>query len=500
MKKAGRGKENKRPKRFWKSLWVQLRWGARRVRRFFRREQFGARLWSGYFKRLYVMLGLIGMVGAVCFVSAELSASYLTDEAVLVRRLSDPDFDENQPVLAALNCFGSTNRLQVTLRTEDYQNLRSEERVDLDQGNMNLVLTLQDGKYLEYTLQNRNIDNFESGNTDQFTLILPSSVSPFDIADYKLTLLPDANGEYGKWHCRWAQISFLLGGERTLLAKDNWDEPFIFSKENVSFSLPKSSGDSYFEQVRELYPYVLNICKNEKTTVHEKAMKRAALKELGLSAGDTLYLDLETLSIENQNSILSALLMEQKIPQHEMLNYDGKMALRLHFYTDTQGAYYKDYDLDTLGKDDFELNSSSTFEMTMPEGLCIFDIAQAELLVEDPNDYWAPRMMRLYMKTDYGTILELARFTDITLKEARGVGVFGKGLIETAIDPLAFDLTAQYAQPEGLKEEIEGRFGMRLSDVAYSMYFSKFDFLQRQKLFYNQLNVLYGVSVDEENT
>ena len=227
-------------------------------------------------------------------------------------------------------------------------------------------------------------------------------------------------------------------------------------------------------------------------------MKRAALKELGLSAGDTLYLDIETLSIENQNSILSALLKDQKIPEHEMLSYNGKMALRLYFYTDAGGSYYKDYDLDTLGKDDFELGSASTFEMTMPEGLCLFDVYQAELLVENPRDYWAPRMMRLYMKTDYGTLLELARFTDTTLTAARGSGVFGKGLIETDLNPLIFDLTAQYAQPEGLKEEIEGRFGMQLSDVAYSMYFSKFDFYQRQKLFYNQLNNLYGATMDEE--
>ncbi len=498
MKKLGRRKENKRPKRFWKGLRTQLRWGARRVRRNFRQEQFGRRLWGSYARRLYVMLILLGLIGGLCFVSASLSASYLTDEAVLVRRLSDPDFDEKQPVLAALNCFGSTNRLQVTLRTEDYQNLHSEERVDLDRGNINLVLTLQDGKYLEYTLQNRNIDNFESGNTDQFTLILPSSVSPFDITDYKLTLLPDAEGEYGRWHCRWAQVSFLLGGKRTLLAKDQWEEPFIFSKENESYSLMKAEGNVYLEQVRGLYPYVLNICKNEKTTVHEMAMKRAALKELGLSAGDTLYLDIETLSIENQNGILSALLKDQKIPEHEMLGYNGKMALRLYFYTDAGGSYYKDYDLDTLGKDDFELGSSSTFEMTMPEGLCIFDIYQAELLVENPRDYWAPRMMRLYMKTDYGTILELSRFTDTTLTAARGSGVFGKGLIETDLNPLIFDLTAQYAQPEGLKEEIEGRFGMRLSDVAYSMYFSRFDFYQRQKLFYNQLNNLYGATMNEE--
>lgn len=498
MKFFARRKMNRRPLRLWRSLRVQLRWAWRRVRRVFQREHFAERLSGSYAKRLYVMLGLMVLIGALCVVSAGLSTSYLTDEAVLVRRLSDPDYDRAQPVLAALDCFGSTNRLQVTIRTEDYRNLRSKERVDLDQGNVNLVLTLQDGRYLEYTLQNRNIDNFEGGSTDQFTLILPSTVSPFDIADYKLTLMPDAKGEYGRWQCRWAQISFLLGGERTLLAKDDWEETVLFSEENPSAALVKVSGNDYFDQVKALYPYVLNICKNERETVHEKAIKAQALKELGLTAGDTLYLDIETVGIENQNSLLSALLKDEKISEHELLNYNGKMTLRLHFYTDVGGDYYKDYDLDTLGKDDFELGAASTFEMTMPEGLCVFDVYQAELLVKDPTDAWAPRMMRLYMRTDYGTMLELSRFTDTTLQAVRGFSVFGEGMIETGIDPLTFDLTAEYAQPEGLKAEIEGKFGMRLSDVAYSMYFSKFDFYERQKLFYSQLDALYGVSADEE--
>lgn len=499
MKISGRKKFYIKWKRLQRSIRIQLRWGMRRFRRFLGKEQFKVGLRGSYARRLYCTIGLILLVGVALFFADSMSNAFLTDEAALIERLSEPAPDGETPVKTALHCFGATNRLQVTVKTEKYRNFQSEERVDLDRGNVNLVLTLQDGSYMEYTLENRNIDNFESGYTDQFTLMLPDTVSPFDIAGYKLTLMPDAAGNYGRWHCEWAQVSFLLGGERTLLAKDNWEQPFIFSEEDRSDDLIITATDNaYYNQVSELYPDILNICKNKKETVHQKSMKSAALNELGLSSGDTLYFDIETVSIENQNSLISPLLLDNIIPGHEQMNYDGKMTLRLHFYTDAAGAYYKDFDLDTLGKDDFELGTVSTFDMILPDGLCVFDIHKIELLVEDPTDYWAPRMMRLYMRTDYGTVLELSRFTDTTLKAVRGTNIFGQGLIETAIDPLSFDLTAEYVQPQSLKEEIEGRFGLRLSNEAYSMYFSKFDFYERQKLFYNQMNALYGENADEE--
>lgn len=498
MKFFNKAKMQYRRKRLWKAIRVQCRWSLRRIRHAFQREQIGLRLRGRYARRMYAMVGLILGIFALAIASSLLRASYLADEAVLVRRLSAKP-DRAEPVLAALDCFGATNRLQVTVQTETYHNLRSKERVDLDRGNVNLVLTLKDGSYLEYTLQNRNIDNFESGSTDQFTLILPSSISPFDIADYKLSLLPDAKGQYGSWHCKWAKVSFLLGGERMLLAADDWDSAMVFSKESTGASLILNSSNAYLNQVRELYPFVLAVCQNKKETVHEKAMKYEALEALGISGGDTLYLDIETLSIENQNALISKLVKKGLIGDRELMDYDGTMKLRLRFYAAHEGSYYKDYNLDTLGKDDFELGASSTFEMTMPEGLSIFDIRSAELLVEDEQDAWAPRMLRLYTKTDYGTLLELARFTDTTLRATRGTEVFAKGLIDTHIDPLSFDLTAEYVQPKALKEEIESKFGMKLDDVAYSMYFSKFDFYDRQKLFYHQLEMIYGENSDEKS-
>ncbi len=481
-----------------KAISVNLRWGMRRVRRFFGREQFKKGVRGAYARRLYVMLGLLLAVSALAVASGKLSDSWLADEAVLVRRLSDPEYNRANPILSALDCFGATNRIQVTLQTATVDNLRPT-RVDLDQGNLNLVMTLKSGKIMEYTLQNRNIDNFESGSTDQFTLILPDSVSVFDITDYKLTLLPDAKGEYGTWHCRWAQISFLLGGERMLLAQDAWEEAFVFSKEQPSYVLEQVAGENpYFTQVSELFPYVLKVCENGHETVHTAEIKREALEALGLSAGDTLYLDVETVNLELQNVISSTRMGNMELSEFDQLNYNGTMSIRLHFYSDAAGEFYHDYPLDTPGKDDFELGGSSTFQLKMPEGMSVFDIHTMELLVHDTEDTWAPRMLRAYLRTDFGTALELARLTDTMLSEERRTCVFYEGLLETAISPVTLDLNATYQLPLALKEQIEKKYYTEITGVTYSMYFNEFDFYERQKLFYSQVLALYGEAEDEE--
>ncbi|MBQ8893768.1 MAG: hypothetical protein IJ043_05090 [Clostridia bacterium] len=497
MKLIGRLKNLIRRGRFKKAVSVNFRWALRRVRRFFQRDQFKRGVKGPYARRLYTMLGLLAVVGALAIASGKLSDSWLADEAVLVRRLSDPDYDRSNPILAALNCFGSTNRIQVTVQTDSRDNLHPQ-RVDLDQGNINLVMTLKNGNRMEYTLQNRNIDNFESGSTDQFTLILPDSISVFDITDYKLVLMPDAKGEYGSWHCRWAQISFLLGGERTLLAEDSWQETFVFSESQLSAELqPVAAENAYFAQVTELFPYVLEVCENEHETVHTKEIKYEALKALGLAEGDVLYLDVETVGLENQNTIVRDQMGGIELSEYDLMDYDGTMTLRVRFYSDAAGAYYKDYDLDTPGKDDFELGNTSTFALTMPEGMSAFDILSMELLVNDPDDIWAPRMIRAYLRTDYGTALELARVTDVTLAAQRKTSVFYRGLIQTDISPLVLDLTASYQLPLALKEQIEQKFYTEITGVTYSMYFNEFNFYERQKLFYSQVMALYG-GADEE--
>ena len=490
-------KKLRRRGRLGKAISVNLRWGWRRMRRFFGREQFVKGVRGSYARRLYVMLGLLLAVSALAVGAAKLSGSWLADEAVLVRRLSDPDYNRANPILSALDCFGATNRIQVTLQTATADNLK-HERVDLDQGNLNLVMTLKSGKIMEYTLQNRNIDNFESGCTDQFTLILPDSVSVFDITDYKLTLLPDVEGQYGRWHCRRAQISFLLGGKRMLLAQDAWEETYVFAKEQNSYTLePVAEENPYFTQVSELFPYVLKVCENGHETVHTPEIKREALEALGLSAADILYLDVETVNLELQNLITTEQLGRIELSEFDSLGYNGTMSMRLHFYADTAGAFYQDYPLDTPGKDDFELGGSSVFQLKMPEGMSVFDISSMELLVHDQEDAWAPRMLRAYVRTDFGTILELARLTDTKLADQRRTCVFYKGLLDTSISPITLDLTATYQLPLALKEQIEKKYYTEIQGVTYSMYFNEFDFYERQKLFYSQVLALYGEETDE---
>ncbi|MBQ6823551.1 MAG: hypothetical protein IJP27_02765 [Clostridia bacterium] len=490
MKFTERLKSLIRRGRLKKALSVNLRWALRRVRRFFQRDQFRRGIKGAYAKRLYAMLGLLLGVTALTVASAALCGSWLADEAVLVRRLSDPDYERSNPILCALDQFGSSNRIQVTLRTETRDNLHPQ-KVDLDRGSLNLVMTLKNGSIMEYTLQNRNIDNFESGNTDQFTLILPDSISVFDITDYELVLLPDAKGEYGSWYCRWAQISFLLGGERTLLAEDPWRETFAFSANQRSSSLePVASDNAYYAQVSQLFPYVLEVCKNGHETVHTKEIKEEALETLGLSDGTVLYLDVETVGLENQHTMIRDQLGGMELSEYDQMDYDGTMTLRVRFYSDAGGSYYKDYDLDTPGKDDFELGNTSTFALNMPEGMTAFDILSMELLVHDNEDVWAPRMIRAYLRTDFGMALELARVTDTSLLAERRTAVFYQGLIDTSISPLRLALTESHQLPLALREQVQEKFYTEIKGVTYSMYFNEFNFYERQKLFYSQIMAL----------
>ena len=499
MRIFGRLKKQARRGRLGKFLSVNLRWGMRRMRRFFTREQFVRGITGSYARRLYTMLLLLLAVGGLAVASSRLADSFLADEAVLVRRLSDPDYDRANPILAALDNFGSSNRIQVTVETERVDNLHPQ-KVDLDRGNVNLVLTLNNGNIMEYTLQNKRMDNFESGNTDQFTLILPSSISVFDITEYKMVLLPDAKGVYGNWRCARAQVSFLLGGKRTLLAEGAWQSVWEFSEQYNETVLPiATEQNAEFARMKELFPYALAVCEQERETVHDPAIKRDALISLGLLTGDTLYLDVETVGLENQNEILQNQLGNVQLSELDGLGYNGTMLLRVRFIDDFEGSYYKDYPLDTPGKDDFELGTGSTFALQMPKGATAFDIASMELLVEDATDAWAPRMVRAYLKTDYNTVLELARLSDRQLAAERKTCIFYRGLIDTSISPLALDLTQSYGLPKNLKETMESKYFTEISGVMYSMYFGEHSYYERQKLYYSQLHALFGgVATDEE--
>lgn len=479
--------------RLWQAIRVRVRWGIRRLRRDLQKKQLKERLFGSFARRLYAMILLLMAVGGITFAAAWYGERWSADEAVLKERLSMGAYDAKDPVLTALDSFGASNRVQVILKTAKKDPLKPQS-VDLDRGNLNLVMTLQNGKIMEYTLQNKRIDNFESGGTDYFTLILPQSVSPFDIKEYKLMLLPDAQGNYDEWHCASAQIACLLGGERTLLAKGIWQKECIFSADRTEAVLPLATEENaHFQQVQALYSYVLQVCQKQ-GAVHTKQIKKDANVELGLMNGDTLLLDIETVGLENQNQLFKDSL-SNPFSEFETLGYNGTMTLRVKFLYAFDGSYYKDYNLDTLGKDDFELGTASTFALEMPEGASVFDITAMELLVHDAEDAWAPRLIRAYLRTDYGTTLEIARLSDTMLTAERKTNIFHRDWIDTSVSPLKLDLERSYALPLAIKENIEKQYYTEIEGVIYSMYFGDHNFMERQKLYYSQI---YKEVADEE--
>ena len=483
--------------RLWKALSTRRRWAMRRWRRSLQQKRLKERLFGSFARRIYAMLLLLLAVGGITYAAEWYGQRWSADEQVLQERLSMGEFNAEDPVLAALDSFGGSNRVQVILKTAKKDPLHPVS-VDLDRGNVHLVMTLTSGKIMEYTLQNKRIDNFESGNTDYFTLILPESVSPFDITEYKLMLMPDAQGRYDEWHCASAQIACLLGGERTLLAKGSWQKEYIFSADRTEAVLPMATEkNGQYQQLQALYPYALQVC-TAQGAIHTKEIKREANVELGLMNGDTLLLDIETVGLENQNQLFKDAL-SNPFSEFETMAYNGTMTLRVKFLYPFEGSYYKDYNLDTLGKDDFELGTTSTFSLEMPEGASVFDITEMALLVNDGSDAWAPRMIRAYLRTDYGTTLEVARLSDTMLTAERKTNIFHEDWINTTVSPLKLDLKRSYSLPLAIKESIEKQYYTEIEGVIYSMYFGDHNFTERQKLYYSQIHALYGGAADEEN-
>ncbi len=470
-----------------RAILAMLRWKWRSIRR--RNERPAEEEQRGSFWiRLGVMLLILTALNIGFYFFNVYRDAFVVTEAVLTERLSDPAFDAEKPVLAALDSLGASNRIQVAVKTEKSYNL-DPQKVDLDKGHLNLVITAADGTRLEYTLQNDHLDSFESGQIDRFTLVLPEDISVLEAAEFQLTLMPTAAGTYDRWSCEWAQVSFLLGGERTLLAKSDWAEPCLFSADSPSASLvPMIDSNPQLKQARALYPYMLAFCEQGNQTAHLHEKKAKALKTLGMEHGDLIYLDVETVSLENQNTVLVNDAKDLDLPDTDQLNYDGTMTLRVRYLGETNEGFFIDYLLDNPGKDDFELGSSSTFAITMPEGYCAFDVVSMELFVDDPDDAWAMRMLRAYLKTDYGTTLELARLTDTQLTAERGTNLFYRDMIETEISAVVLDLNTAYKTPSIFKEKIESSAFVDMTGVEYSMYFNEFDYYERQILFYRQLS------------
>lgn len=473
----------KKQGRLKRAILTNLRWGWRKICR-----RSGSSSEGSIGRRVIVMTLLLVLFGGLFYAVDYYRGYVVVGEDMLKARLEDPSFNAENPMLAALHSLGSSNRIQITVKTEQRDNLHPKS-VDMDRGYLNLVITAADGTRMEYTLENGRVDNFESGKVDYFTLALPDTISVMDTAEFRLVLMPDSKGVYDDWHCEWAQISFLLGGERTLLAKSEWEDTFRFCADTPMAELALTAeSNPALHQARELYPYVLTFCEQGNPTAHMQEKKASALKSLGMEQNSNLfYLDVETVGVEQQNTLLRDCTGTVEIPDVDRLNYDGTMTLRVRFIGKTDQGYFIDYPLDNPGKDDFELGGASTFAITMPTDFCVFDIVSMELLVHDPNDAWAFRMARAYLKTDYKTTIELARLTDTAMIAERGTNIVYKGLVETELSPIKLDLNATYRTPTVYKKKIEGTFFNDITGVEYSMYFSNFDYYERQLLFYSQL-------------
>ena len=336
--------------------------------------------------------------------------------------------------------------------------------------------------------------------TDTFTLILPFGYTPFDITEYTIAVLPDINNNYDEWHCRWARVYFLLGNEPMMLAGEDWEDVAVFGggEHAVKQSTLKivHGENNKYNRTKQIYSYYLSLAQKGATELMSDTLKSDALDSLGLNGGKFLYLDIETANIQIQNNILTYYTKGVDIPEIDSLDYDGRLFLDVTFFSEKpDGGYTESFLLDTLGTDDFELGTTSSFKLEMPEGMCVFDISSMSIRVENPYDSWAPHYIRAYIKPDYSDKLEIARLNDTMLINGYSTPVFYKNLIDTGVE---LDLSAKFSIAEAVKKKIESenefKFGEKISD----MYFKLQSFYERQNVFFEQAVALYAESVYED--
>lgn len=476
---------------------IKLIWRA--IKRFFKSEKFRRGIVSVPAVMSYISVFIIALVITGSVVYTKYVSCLFESQSRIVRRLSMTDYDKNVPYLSVLDAIGSSNRIQVTLKTDD-ENYIFPKGVGLDRGSINIVLTFSDGKTTEFTLDNSNYDNFESGMTDTFTLILPFGYTPFDIIDYSLVAVPDINNKYDNWHCKWARVYFLLGGETVMLAKESWEDVAVFGADDgcirsSSLTVRHDENNSY-KRTQKLYSHYLTLAKAGMTDFLNAELKADALDSLSLNGGKYIYVDVETVDIEIQNDILTYYTKGVDISETDALDYDGLIYLEVEFYTaKADGTYTETYLLDTLGTDDFELGTTSSFQFEMPEGMCVFDIREMSVYTDNPYDSWSPRYIRVYIKPDFDKRLEIARLTDTVLVNTYTTPVFYKNLIDT---PVALDLSSQFALADATKTALEKQFGYAMGTQTSKMYFELQSFYDRQIMFYDKLTELFSKTVYED--
>jgi len=432
-------------------------------------------------------------VGSVMF--AKYACPFFNSDERILRRLTMTEYNTASPLLSTLDMLGSSNRIQVTLKTDD-ENRFNTRGVGLDRGNINLQLTFADGDKTEYSLNNVNYDNFEAGMTDTFTVILPYDKTPFDITEYRLVAVPDINNQFDSWHCRWARIYFLLGDEPVLLAKETWDEVAVFGDGDNAIKQSAldivSDDTTKYTRASTLYDYFLKLKQSGVSGESFASLKGDTLSSVGLNAGTVLNVSIETVNIEVQNNILTYETKGVEIPDDDSLDYDGMLYLDISFYTRLDdGSYTKRYPLDTLGTDDFELGSTSEFRIEMPVGMTVFDISNMKLVADNPYDAWAPRFIRIFVNTDYDERLEIARVTDTMLSGTYSTPVFYKNLIDGGVD---IDLTSSFCISEVQKKALAEKNGYNFGERISNMYYKLQNFYERQNTFFAEAVEIYQKS------
>ena len=486
-------------KRLKKWFTVNIKFIWRRLIRFLCGEKFRSAITSSPAIVTYVAVTCITAlsVGAYFFVS--LAGGFFNADKSIIRRLSLTEYDESVPYLNTLDMLGSSNRIQVTLKTDD-ENRFVKKGVDLDRGNINLLIVFSDGDRQEYSLNNTNYDNFEAGATDTFTIILPFGKTPFDISELRLVAVPDIKNRFDDWHCRWARVYFLLGNEPVMIAKETWESLAVFGEgdsaiKQSSLELVCNKTPRY-NRASELYTYFLafNQAGLDKEAV--TALKEDTLDAFGLNGGRVLGVAIETANIEVQNNLLTYYTKGVTVPDSDSFDYDGMMYLDMDFYTKLpDGNYSKSFLLDTLGTDDFEMGTTSVFRLEMPEGMTVFDISNIRLRTENPHDAWAPRFVRFYVETDYSERLEIARITDTMLVNSHSTPIFYQGLIDGGVD---VDLSSAFCISDAQKKALEQKNGYTFGSRINSMYYKLQSFYARQTAFFAEAVEIYKKSTAVE--
>ena len=493
-------KKHIRRKRFGQWLRVNIRMCRRKVRRFFKNSAFRKVVLDRYGKP-FVLALVAGILCSGCLIAGHIAARRNNEEGMLLDRLTyGEDYDSKVPYFRTLHAIGSSNHLCVTVETANVDNLK-DPTVGLEQGGISLKVSFIDGTHTELPLQRHYRKNcFAPGAKSNFILTLPYGYTPFDISAVSLVLIPGVDGTYDDWLCVKANVSFMLGGERVLIAQSNWEQAKRFGsgKDLVRAAdlTDARTDNTTYKQMELLFTKLLSLAEHGLKSFSDGKTKQEALASIGFSNANALYLDVETVSAERNAALKNQQGEKTTLPDEEDLNYNGVLKVTLSFNGAlTDGGYSKEYLLDIPGKDDFEMSSASTFRMDLPSEMCVFDINEVTITTVDQEDAWAPRFARLYLTLDFDQELEIARLTDVALENQYDTPIFYRGFLDA---PIPFDLSVPNAVPSHLAEMIETTYNQKFSKTGYTMYFDKQSFYSRQILFFEQMDRLLIPTQQEE--